>query len=546
MRTVSSKYFLFLSFLFFSQTTFAQAQESVGSGYLMTVIVGVVALIILAVVVQVADNLLRMEATKAGADTEKTNFSIFPNFSELIGTSKPDFVGGQSVTRLSKGFTINLEGAAQKHFNDAAVSTFAVQPPNFRGIAPIPKVTVEVGQNVKAGDVVFHDKKESAIKYVAPVSGEVIAVNRGNRRAITEIVILADKEQQFKALPAFDFEDSNREQLANYLMEIGAWSLFRHRPYDVVPNKTDVPRDIFISTFDTAPLAPDLNMVVEGNGSAFQKGLDILTKLTSGSVHLGLNAGSENAPSSAFTNAIGVEKHWFSGQHPTGNVGVQIHHTAPISPKCSVWTLGVQEVITLGRVFTENRWNTERVVAVTGAELDNPSYVKTYAGANLGDLIKGNLNNEHVRLISGDVLSGNKKGGENFLNFYDDQLTVVEEGDYYEMFGWLLAGKSVATASKSVPTSVIFSDTLYKADTNTHGEKRAFVVSGQYENLLPMDIYPQHLMKAILTNDYEKMEGLGIHELVEEDIALCEFACTSKQPLQEILRTGLDMMHEQG
>ena len=546
MRKVSIKFILLTTFLFLSQTTFAQAEAADNSNLLMIVLLAIVTLIAFSVIMQVAGNLLRMEASKVGADTKRNNFSIFPNLGDFFSTSNPKYVGNAQVKKLRQGFTINLEGEAQTVVNNGYASTFAVQPPNFRGIAPIPRVTVDIGGNVKAGDVMFHDKKVTDIKYVAPVSGEVIALNRGDRRAITEVVILADKEQQFKELPAFDLENSNREQLAQYLMETGGWTLFRHRPFDTVPEVHDVPRDIFISTFDTAPLAPDLNFTVEGNGEAFQKGLDVLGKLTSGNVHLGLNAGGENPPSSIFTEAEGVEKHWFSGQHPTGNVGIQIHHIAPITPKCSVWTLGVQEVITLGRIFTEGRWNTERLVALTGGELKNPCYVRTYPGANIGDLVKGDLANEHSRLISGDVLSGQKKGKENFLNFYDDQVTVIEEGDYYEMFGWLLAGKAVPTASPSMPTSVIFPDTKYKADTNTHGEKRAFVVTGQYESVLPMDIYPQHLMKAVLTNDYERMEGLGIHELIEEDVALCEFVCTSKQPLQQILRTGLDMMNEQG
>ncbi|MEO1259902.1 MAG: Na(+)-translocating NADH-quinone reductase subunit A [Bacteroidota bacterium] len=546
MRKVSIKFILLTTFLFLSQTTFAQANDAGNSNTLMIVLLGIVTLIAFSVIMQVAGNLLRMEASKVGADTEKSNFSMLPGLKDILSTSNPRYVGDAQVTRLKQGFNINLEGEALSIVNNEYASTFAVQPPNFRGIAPIPKVTVEIGSTVKSGDVMFHDKKVPDIKYVAPVSGEVIALNRGDRRAITEIVILADKEQQYRELPEFDLENSNREQLVSFLMETGGWTLFRHRPFDTIPDVHDVPRDIFISTFDTAPLAPDLNLVVEGNGEAFQKGLDVLGQLTSGNVHLGLNAGGENAPSSIFTDAEGVEKHWFSGQHPTGNVGIQIHHIAPITPKCSVWTLGVQEVITLGRIFTEGRWNTERLVALTGGELTNPSYVRTFAGANMGDLVKSNLSNEHSRLISGDVLSGQKKGKENFLNFYDDQVTVIEEGDYYEMFGWLLAGKAVPTASNSIPTSVIFSDTKYKADTNTHGEKRAFVVTGQYEAVLPMDIYPQHLMKAVLTNDYERMEGLGIHELIEEDIALCEFVCTSKQPLQQILRTGLDMMNEQG
>lgn len=513
---------------------------------LMTVLLVVVALIAFGVIIQVADNLMRMEAKKVGADKGKANFSIFPNVGELVGSSKPKFVGDDKVIRLKKGFDIKLEGVPAQHIKSVAVSTYALQPPNYRGIAPIPKVVVEIGDTVKAGDVVFHDKKEPDIKYVAPVSGEVIALNRGDRRSITEIVILADKELQFTELPEFDLDNSNREQLADYLMKTGGWTLFHQRPFNIVADKNDVPRDIFISTFDTAPLAPDLNYVVEGQREAFQKGLDVLGKLTTGKVHLGLNAGGETAPSSIFTEATGVEKHWFIGKHPAGNVGIQIHHIAPITPKCTVWTLGVQEVITLGRIFTERRWNTSRVVALSGAELNEPCYVQTYAGANLGDLLHGNLHNENVRVISGDVLSGDKKGVANFLNFYDNQITVIEEGDYYEMFGWLLAGKAVPTISNSIPTAAIFPDTRYKADTNTHGEKRAFVVTGQYESVLPMDIYPQHLMKAVLTNDYEKMEGLGIHELVEEDIALCEFVCTSKQPLQQILREGLDMMHEQG
>ncbi len=506
----------------------------------------VVVLIAFSVIVQVADNLMRLEAQKAGANVEKSNFSIFPRFNELFGNRKPNYVGDGEVTFLKKGFDVKLEGKANNTIKDANVSTFAVNPPNFRGIAPIPKMVVEVGNNVKAGDLLFHDKKVTNLNFVAPVSGEVIAVNRGDRRSIVEVVILADKDQQFLELPSFDLENGSREELVNHLLDTGAWPLFRHRPYDTLPEIHDIPRDIFISTFDTAPNAPDLNLEVSGNETAFQKGLDVLAKLTTGSVHLGLSANGDNPPAAAFTNADGVEKHWFSGIHPTGNVGIQIHHIAPITPKCSVWTLGVQEVITLGRIFTENRWNTERLIALTGAELKEPHYARTFAGANIGDLLKNNLNNDHVRYISGDVLSGQKKGTANFVNFYDDQITVIEEGDYYEMFGWLLAPKAVPTASKSIPTASIFPDTLYKGDTNMHGEKRAFVMTGQYEAVLPMDIYPQHLMKAVLTNDYEKMEGLGIHEIVEEDIAICEFVCTSKQPLQQILRTGLDMMHEQG
>jgi Na+-transporting NADH:ubiquinone oxidoreductase subunit A len=533
--------------IFLLTSQLAQAQANNGGGNSLTwVLLFVVVLIAFAVIFQVADNLLRIEAKKTGLHESGANFSIIPRFKEIFQTKKPAYVGDSSVTVLTKGFDIKLEGAATPKIDDSVqVQTFAVQPPNFRGLAPIPKLAVEVGDSVKAGDHLFFDKTHPDIKFVAPVSGEVIAVNRGERRAIMEVVILADKKQQYRQLPVFDVEKSSRESLVEYLCNTGAWTLFRYRPFNILAPKNAVPDNIFISTFDTAPLAPDLNLVVEGKAEAFQAGLDVLNKLTHGKVWLGLNANGKTPPSPVFTQAKGVEKRWFHGKHPAGNVGIQIHHISPMHPKDEVWTLGVQEVITLGAIFTERRFNAERIVALTGAELKQPKYVRTFAGAHIGQLIEGNLNNDHVRFISGDVLSGEKKSTDNFLNFYDDQLTVIEEGDYYEMFGWLVPGKATPSNSRTF-INWLFPDTTFKADTNIHGEKRAFVVTGQYEEVLPMDIYPQHLFKAILTNDYEKMEGLGIHELVEEDVALCEFVCTSKQPVQQILRTGLDMMQEQG
>jgi Na+-transporting NADH:ubiquinone oxidoreductase subunit A len=510
---------------------------------LLLVLLACVVLIAFFVLIQISDNLIRFEAKKTGI--EGKGFSIFPHWGELLRPKTPAYAKGNLVA-LNRGFDIKLEGSAPTtDMEDGKVLTFALQPKNFRGVAPIPKLVVEAGDSVKAGDHLFFDKTHTAIKYVAPVSGEVIAINRGDRRSILEVVILADKSQEYRELPAFDLEKSSWEDLVNFLLDSGGWSLLRQRPYDIVADPAHIPDNIFVSTFDTAPLAPDLNKVVHGRGEAFQKGLDILNKLTKGKVYLGLSANGETTPSSVFTGAKGVEQTWFMGKHPAGNVSIQMHHTAPITPKTIAWTLGVQEVITLGALLTERRFNAERIVALTGAELKAPKYVRTYLGANIGELLKGNLVDDHVRLISGDVLSGHKKQASQFLDFYDDQLTVLKEGDYYKTFGWLTPDLASPSASKALP-GWLFPDTTYKADTNTRGEKRAFVVTGQYEEMLPMDIYPQHLMKAILTNDYEKMEGLGIHELIEEDVALCEFACTSKQPLQQILRTGLDMMHEQG
>lgn len=544
MKSRITKILFLLVLMLSSDMAFGQSETS-GFSYFIYALVGTAVLILLFLVVQVADNLLAVEAKHMGANKGKANYSIFPKVSELFSPKAPSYTGDAPVTYLKQGHDILLEGApASTAIEEGAVTTFAIQPPNFTGLAPIPKVVVEVGEEVKAGDTILFDKKVTEVKFVAPVSGEVIAINRGEKRSIAEVVILADKEQKYKALPAFDLENSKREDLVNYLMEHGAWSLFQQRPFNVIPAPGDVPRDIFISTFDTAPLAPDANLIVGGREAAFQKGLDVLKLLTTGQVHLGLNAKASEAPAEAFTGAEGVEKHWFHGKHPAGNVGVQIHHIKPIGGQDKVWTLGVQEVISLGTLFLEGRYDATRIVTIAGAEISEPKYVRTYIGAKVSDLLKDQTVNDNVRYISGDVLSGQQKSADQFLNYHDDQLTVIAEGDYYELFGWLLPLSPRPTISGTFP-NFLFPNAQFKADTNTHGEKRAFVVTGQYEQVLPMDLYPQHLMKAILVNDFERMEGLGIYELAEEDVALCEFVCTSKQPLQQILRSGLETMREQ-
>ncbi len=538
-----------ITFLIFFLTTSlaASAQNSGGesSNYFVITLVVVAALILITVILQVSDNLLRIEAKQIGVERKGVNYSIFPKANEIAREKLPRHTANHPVTVLKKGHNILLEGQIDDTtVHEAQVNTFAIQPKNFIGMSPIPKMVVEVGENVKAGDVLFFDKKRPEVKYVAPVSGEVIAVNRGEKRSIAEIVILKDKEISYRDLSSFDLEGSSREELVNYLLETGAWTVIRQRPYDVVADPQDTPKNIFISTFDTAPLAPDGNVVVAGRESAFQKGLDVLNKLTEGEIFLGIDAKDES-PSKAFMEASGVTTRLFSGPHPAGNVGVQIHHTDPINAGDKVWVLGVQDVITLGAVFSEGRYNAERVVALTGGELNTAKYVRTYQGANIKDILADNITEDNTRIISGDVLSGKVKTTEGFLNFFDDQLTVIKEGNYHELFGWLLPIRPRPSVSNTFP-NFLYPDLRFEADTNTHGEKRAFVVTGQYEKVLPMDIYVQHLMKSILMNDFERMEGLGIYELSEEDVALCEFVCTSKQPLQSILREGLDVMREQG
>lgn len=546
MKNGITKYAFLLSLLALTTTEVSAQSGGSGSSIFIYSLIALSVIILLGVLFQVANNLMLVEAKESGADRSGVNYSLFPGLGEIVRPKTPSFTNKEPIHYLNKGHDILLQGEAEKVVDsELNVTTFAIQPPNFIGISPIPKVTVEVGEEVKCGDVLLFDKKRPNIKYVSPVSGEVIAVNRGEKRSIAEVVVLADKEMKYRQYDNFDLANSSREELVTFLQGSGAWPLIRQRPFDIVPEENDIPKAIFISTFDTAPLAPDLNLIVEGRESAFQKGLDVLNKLTPGKVHLSLNARSKSAPGKAFTEASGVEKHWFHGKHPAGNVGVQIHHIDPINANEKVWTLGVQEVITLGSLFTDQRYDATRIIAITGNQFKKPRYIKTYQGASIENLVQEELNTEEeVRIISGDVLSGEKKSSNSFVNFYDDQVTVLKEGNYHELFGWLLPISPRPSISNTIP-STLFKSLKFDADTNTHGEGRAFVVTGQYEKVLPMDIFLQHLMKSIIVNDFERMEGLGIYELSEEDVALCEFVCTSKQPLQKILRQGLDVVREQ-
>lgn len=518
---------------------FLLAQSSSGAQF-STGLMLVVALVLITAIYLVAENLLGIEAHQIGKGVETSDSFT----TKIAGVKAPSYVKGHFV-KLTKGHDILLKGEPANIVSQSVVTAYALQPANFVGMSPIPKLLVNEGDEVLAGQEIFFDKKRPEIKYVAPVSGEIVAINRGEKRSISDVVILADKEQKYKSLPRIDLGSITRDDLVTFLLESGGWTMIRQRPYDILAEPSVVPDNIFISTFDTAPLAPDSAVVIKGQEAAFQAGIDVLAKLTGGKVHLGLNANGKSAPPPAFSEAKNAEKHWFKGPHPSGNVGIQIHHIQPISSKDQVWVLGVQETITLGKLITEQKFDTSRVVALGGECLKSPKYVRTHIGAKLSDLLADQGISEGERIISGDVLSGSAKTKESYLNYFDDQVTVIPEGDNYELFGWLLPFKLRPSVSKTFRGSY-FKDIHYSVNTNTHGEGRAFVVTGQYEDLLPMNIYPQHLMKAILAKDFEKMEGLGILELSEEDVALAEFACTSKQPLQHILRTGLDLMREQG
>jgi len=446
--------------------------------------------------------------------------------------------------KLKKGYDIKVLGtpeakiAATHHPN-----TYAIKPTDFIGIAPIPKLLVEVGTHVKAGEPIFFNKKTPDVLYVSPVSGILSEIRRGPKRSIAEVVIKADAKVQFKSLGMMRISSASRNDIIKHMLATGCWPFLRQRPFNVIADPTKTPKNIFISCFDTSPLGSDYNFSLKGLVAEFQAGLDVLAKLTDGKVYLGLDG--NNTPCDTFEKAKNVEKVSFKGMHPAGCVGVQIHHIAPISVGDIVWTINPNDVVALGRVFNMGKYDTQRVIATGGPCVKNPAYYRTYLGASIDGLFKNNLTQDHVRFISGNILTGSKITKTGFINFYDYSVSVLEEGDEYEMFGWLMPSYARPSVSRTF-TSFLTPKKQYNVNTNTHGESRAFAITGVYEKVTPMDILPMQLLKAVLARDFELMEGLGLYEVVEEDLALCEFVCPSKVDVQEILREGMTYVIEQG
>jgi len=443
-----------------------------------------------------------------------------------------------NVIKLKRGLDIQLKGRAEKILEQMdRPDTFAIKPTDFHGLTP--KLAAKEGDKVKAGSPLFFDKYQPEVKYVSPVSGEVVAVNRGERRKILEVVVKADGENLSEEFRKANPADLSRDEVREELLRSGLWPAFKMRPYGVVARPDENPRDIFISCFDSAPLAPDYDYILSGEESAWQTGLDALSKLTDGKIYLGLPAEGANK---VFANSKGVEINRFQGPHPAGNVGIQLHTVAPLAKNDVVWTIQPQDVVAIGKLFEKGIYDPSRIIAFAGSEVKEPRYYRTWVGANLAGLFNGRLTNDHVRFISGNVLTGTRIESDGFLGFYDSMVSVIPEGDYYEAFGWALPGFNKFSPSHTFFSWLGSKKKKYRLDTNMHGEERAFVVSGEYEKVLPMDILPVYLLKAILANDIDKMEKLGIYDVVEEDMALCEYVCTSKIQVQSILRKGIDSM----
>ena len=357
-----------------------------------------------------------------------------------------------------------------------------------------------------------------------------------------EVKLKADAETNYESFSTLD-EGATKEQIIEGLLESGVWPFIRQKPFDIIANPMDTPKAIFISTFNTAPLAPDNDFVLHGLENEFQKGVNFLKKLTDGIVHL--NVDGNTNPSSVFTSCKGVQINRISGAHPAGNVGVQIHHIDPINKGDVVWYLYPQDVLTIARLFSEGKYDVSRIVALTGPQVEKPRYYRTIAGSSIENLLNENtIIGDNNRYISGDVLTGKQIDKDGNIGFYDSQITVISEGNQQEFLGWIAPNLDKFSLSKSY-FSWLMPSKKYSLNTNYNGEERAYVVTGQYEKVLPMDIYPMQLIKACLIEDIDSMEQLGIYEISPEDVALCEFVCTSKMEVQSIIREGLDLIKKE-
>ena len=438
-----------------------------------------------------------------------------------------------TIIKLKQGLDINLVGEAQKAVTKTvAANEVSLKPSDFACFKP--HLEVRVGDKVKAGSVLFTDKNRPEIRFCSPVSGEVTEVRRAERRRITDVVVKADGNNEYEKFDTSNL--SSKEAVKNLLLQSGVWPYLRQRPFNIIADPKQDAKAVYISTFDSAPLAADYQFVLKDQLADFQAGVDLLSKIAP--VYVGYNA---KISGNVFANVKNAKITGFEGPHPAGNAGVQISHVCPVNKGEMVIVVNPQDVVIVGRLAKNGIYDAKKTIALVGGKVKNPAYFSTVANAKIDGIISGNYDTEDARIIGGNVLTGTKLSADGYLGFYDNEISIIPEGNYYDFFGWALPGLKKYSFSHTF-FSWLCPKKQYNLDTNMHGEKRAYVVTGTFEKLVPMDILPLQLIKAILAENIELMEELGIYEVAEEDFALCEFADTSKSDIQAIIRKGLDLM----
>ncbi|WP_055445101.1 Na(+)-translocating NADH-quinone reductase subunit A [Lacinutrix himadriensis] len=441
--------------------------------------------------------------------------------------------------KIKKGLDIKLQGAAEKAKENAIISNFfSIRPEDFHSV--IPKLIAKVGTKVKAGEPIFYDKSNEALKFVSPVSGEIIDIPRGEKRKILAIKIQADKEQSYQDNGKFNVDTAKAADVKAHLLASGCWPFIKQRPYDVIANPDKAPKAIFVSAYASAPLVADLDFTLQGKKAELQAAVTALTKLTEGQVHVSVGKNSD----SPLANVSGATIHKVSGPHPSGNVGTQINKIDPVNKGEVVWTVNAQDLVIIGELLLTGKFNAERIVALAGSSVKKPRYFVTKLGAEVASMIYDNGvdKNDNIRIISGNVLSGKQVQPDGYLDYYSNTITVIPEGNDYELFGWNKPVFNKVSTSRALTFSWLTPNKKYDLNTNTNGEHRAFVLTGIYEEVFPLDIFPMQILKSCMYKDLDEMEALGMYEVAPEDFALTEFVCVSKQPHQDIIRKGLDLM----
>ena len=445
-----------------------------------------------------------------------------------------------NVIKLRKGLDVNLKGkAAKEEFQVERSGMYALMPDDFTGTKP--KVVVKEGDAVKVGDALFVDKARPEVKFVSPVSGKVTMVERGERRKVLSVRVEADGQQQCVDFGKKSVGQMTGAEVKDFLLQTGLFGFFKQRPYDVVPDPAVAPKAIFVSAFNSMPLAADFEYVLQGREADFQTGLDALAKIAK--TYLGVSA---KQSATALTAAKNVMVNVFDGPAPAGNVGVQINHIAPVNKGETVWTLGAEEVIFIGHLFNTGKLDFTRVIAFAGSEVKKPAYCKMTVGQQLSTLVKGRVTEGRtLRVVNGNVMTGVKTTADGFLAAHATEVNVIPEGDdVHEMLGWIMPRFNDYSTSRAY-CSWLSGKKEYALDARVKGGERHMIMSGEYDRVFPMDIFPEQLVKAIITGDIDRMEALGIYEVAPEDFALCEFVDSSKLEVQRIVREGLDMLRKE-
>lgn len=446
-----------------------------------------------------------------------------------------------NVIKLRKGLDINLQGKAeQTKIGLKPAGLYALQPDDFTGV--VPKVVVKEGEQVEAGQALFVDKNHPEILFVSPVSGKVKAVVRGERRKVLAVQVEAAQQQQPVDHGKNSPQNMKAQEVVDLLLKAGLFGFINQLPYAVVANPQDKPKAIAVSALRDKPLAADFEYELKGQENDWQTGLDALSRIAP--VYLGIG---KNQSAKALVDAKNVEVNVFDGPCPAGNVGVQVNHLCPVNKGEVVWTVEPTAVLFIGRLFNTGKVDLTRCVAFVGSEVKKPAYVDMMVGQELNTLLANSLKNtKHVRIINGNVLTGVPTTKEGFLGAHSSEITVIPEGDNVdELAGWIMPRLNQFSVNRSYFSWLFGKKKEYALDARVKGGERHMIMSGEYDRVFPMDIYPEYLIKAIITNDIDRMEQLGIYEVAPEDFALAEFVCSSKLELQKIVREGLDMLRKE-